>query len=814
MVLNQVLLAGVLLFPGLTAAALPLQNGGFENDGASAAPMGWVVVCSGGCKESPSSNTATKAEGRIRLASLFESPVALSPGLTPCVYYIRSGSASKTGPNRLDLDLSLDGKQYVAQTATPLSTADKDALDLISAQEKRAPGLEAQLTAVQAEGIPAPYPRSDLAIARLFCQYCRDDVAHARHARALQVAQEVKQLLDRAEKEMRAGLDVPVLKRESPITIRDGSFYGACAVGGHDEQRPVFLTGYGHFPPVVEDLPVFPNIGISVIQIEIGPSSTVFEDGVRTDAIQSFILPALDRARDNSVRICLLISPHYFPEWAFKRWPDLRVQKSGFLQNTLDAPQVREIYAKHLGALIPLIKDHPALHSICLSNEPVSENAENDPWRRPLWRKYIERRHKTIEALNAAYGTHYASFDEVPHPRLAFDEKPGPLYDAVRCNQECFAEWHAWMVDVIHRMAPDLPCHAKVMVLPKDRGTVFWGADPWDFARLSQINGNDCYFLQLAERAPWASEWLAQNMYYDLQRSMKRVPIFNTENHIIRDREQGDIHPNHIYAAIWQGAIHGQGASTTWAWQRTYDEKADFEGLILHRAACTAAMSRCALDLMRLSKEVAALQNIEPRVALLYSHAATIRDKRHVPARAQVYEALNFCGIPIGFITDEQIAAGLLRPYACLIVTAAQAASLDAIEGIRKYIAEGGRVLAYGSPCLTMDEYGRPATTPTFSATLDPQQGKELRDILLTELEKAGIHPEITLRTPDGALPYGVEWRSAAEGGRTVLNMINLTRQSVQVNLPQGPWTDLVTRTPLANPVKLDTNAPVLASRS
>jgi hypothetical protein len=44
--------------------------------------------------------------------------------------------------------------------------------------------------------------------------------------------------------------------------------------------------------------------------------------------------------------------------------------------------------------------------------------------------------------------------------------------------------------------------------------------------------------------------------------------------------------------------------------------------------------------------------------------------------------------------------------------------------------------------------------------------------------------------------------------------MINLTRQSVQVNLPQGPWTDLVTRTPLANPVKLDTNAPVLASRS
>jgi hypothetical protein len=364
-------------------------------------------------------------------------------------------------------------------------------------------------------------------------------------------------------------------------------------------------------------------------------------------------------------------------------------------------------------------------------------------------------------------------------------------------------------------MAPNLPCHAKVMALPQGRKTVFWGTDPWDFARLSQLNGNDCSFLQLAEREPWASGWQTQNMYFDLQRSMKRVPIFNTENHIIRDREQGYVSPNHVYSAIWQGAVHGQGASTTWAWQRTYDPAADFEGLILHRAACTAAMSRCALDLMRLSREVAALQNVQPQVALLYSHAATIWDARHVPARANVYEALNFCGLPIAFITDEQIGAGLLNPYKCLIVPAAKSASREAIEGIRAWVAEGGKIIAYDEPNLTIDEYGRAVTPPPFLATL-PKKTKsdlrKLRDALTGRLASMGIEPEVALRTPKRACPYGVEWRCATHEGRTLVNLINFTREPVKVELPAGEWVDLIAGTKLSNPVTLETNVPVLAA--
>ncbi|MDQ1257660.1 MAG: hypothetical protein QG656_2266, partial [Candidatus Hydrogenedentes bacterium] len=747
---------GMLLFSASEPAVVPVvQNGGFEQVDGSNVPAGWSFSCSNGCQGAMEINREIKSEGAqsVRLSSeteesphvycgLFQTVGSLIPGKT---YRFSLKAKSEDagacwfggGPDwatrfffadetfdwqefavewtcpadynsfefRINVDsptgaLWIDDVRVAVVTPEPQAAADpatvEKALDLIAQQEKRIPELDARLATAVQDGIPVPYPRADLAIAQMFCGFCRDDVAQDRLARALKVASEVKVLLDRAEIEMRKGVDVPVLKKDSPIEIRDGSFWAACTLGGQERMQPVFLTGYGHFPRVVEDLPLLSRMGINVIQTEIGPESIVFEDGARTGEIKSRILPALDRARDNGARMCLLISPHYFPGWAYKKWPDLAIDKPGFLKNTLDAPQVRDIYKKQLDTLIPLIKDHPALHSICLSNEPVSLNAQNDPFRLPLWHAYIERKHKSIDALNAIYGTQYASFAEVPHPRMAFDEKPAALYDGVRFNQECFAEWHAWMAETIHVMAPNLPCHAKVMLLPADRGTVLWGTDPWDFARLSQINGNDCSFLQAPAGSSWASGWSGQNMYYDLERSMKRVPIFNTENHIIRDREQEHIEGSHIYAAIWQGAIHGQGASTTWVWERTNDRKSDFEGSILHRPCCAAAMSRCALDLMRCANEVAALQNIEPRVAVLYSNAAATWNPGYVAARSRVYEALNFCGIPIGFITDEQIAAGELSRYACLVVPGAPHAARNAIEGIRKYAEGGGLVIAYG----------------------------------------------------------------------------------------------------------------------
>ena len=864
----------ILLFCALSATADPaVQNGGFEQLDASALPIAWTFACSNECQGTMVIDHEVKSEGAqsIRLDSnteqsphvfcgLSQVTAPLVPGKTYRFSLMAKGEDVGTcwfggGPgwstrlsfpdetfdwqgfafnwtcpadhDSFELRINVDsptGALWIDDVCVAVAVPEQQvaddphlgekALALIAQQETRLPELEARLATAVQDGIPVLYPKSDITLARMFCKFCRDDVAQERIARAYEVAQEVEALLNRAENEMRNGTDVPVIDPNSPIEIRDGSFWATCNLAGQERFQPVFLTGYGHFNRVVEDLPLLSQTGINIIQIEIGPKSIVFEDGVETNEITNRILPALDRARDNGVRICLLISPHYFPLWAFIKWPELAIDKPGFLRNTLDAPQVRDIYKKQIETLIPLIKDHPALHSICLSNEPVSEDAQNDPFRLPLWHKYIERKHKSIEALNAIYGTHYGSFEEVPHPRMAFNENHVVLYDGVRFNQECFAEFHAWMVDTIHAITPNLPCHAKVMLLPADAGTVLWGTDPWDFARLSQINGNDCPFLQSPAGSSWASDWRGQNMYYDLERSMKRMPVFNTENHIIRDRDQGHIEGSHIYAAVWQGAIHGQGASTTWVWERTYDKKSDFEGSILHRPCCAVAMSRCALDLMRCANEVAALQNIEPRVAILYSHAATIWDPGYVSTRTRIYSALNFCGIPLAFITDEQIAAGELDRYACLFVPKAAHAAREAIEGIRNYVENGGRVVAYGASNLTQDEYGRSVEPPSYSFSIEKMKGstyKALRDALFVYLESQKLGPAEVIKTTEGTLPEGVEWRSAQVGERRIINVINLKRAAQDIVLPDGVWTDLISGTPLNNPVTLEGDMPILA---
>jgi hypothetical protein len=294
---------------------------------------------------------------------------------------------------------------------------------------------------------------------------------------------------------------------------------------------------------------------------------------------------------------------------------------------------------------------------------------------------------------------------------------------------------------------------------------------------------------------------------------MKSVPIFNSENHIILDRTKFFVPAEHVYTAIWQGAVHGQGASATWIWQRTYDPKSDADGLILHRAACTAAMSRCALDLMRLSREMAAIQNAAPEVAILFSHAATLQDKRYFTTRARIYEALNFCGVPIAFVTDEQVAAGKLKDYKVLIVPQARAATRASIDAIRAYAQEGSQVLVYGEENLTRDEYGRDIAPPKGMKKISNAKGVRLRDALMHHLAKEGVAPQVVLRTPNKKIPYGVEWRCALLDGRIIVNIVNYARNPVTIELPNGKWRDHIARRDIEGTLQLVNNTPVLIER-
>jgi len=667
--------------------------------------------------------------------------------------------------------------------------------------EAGVPALRAAVEALAAQGVAVDYPRVSLTVLEHFLPWSKEDVARGEVRRASYAADDVEESLARAQAELAALKANP---KSAPLVTRyrtskvdiDGTHFVGDLVrsDGTQTRGPVFFTGYGHFGQVVEDLPVFPDYGINVIQIEIGPSSVLTgENEVSYDNIRN-IQAALDRAAKNNVAVCLLLSPHYFPDWALRKWPDLGLCSGSNPRFCVDAPEARAVIEKYLRILIPQLRGRPGLHSLCLTNEPASSDVAKCATTRRMWAQWLTREHGDIATLNRRLGTRFPSFDEVPIPGNQDFSDP-QFAEWVLFNDERFAGWHRWMADIIHEMAPEIPVHAKIMGWPTaDRQALADGVDPELFGALSQISGNDC-----SESYPgggeWAMGWETQNLFYDLQRTACREPVFNTENHLTPDRSSHYVPGKYFRAALWQGAVHGQGATTIWVWERTYDRRSDFYGNVMHRPGCAEETGRVGLDLLRLAPEVAALQQAPAPVALLYSRTAGAKSVRCFPLMRDVYVPLNFAGVPLGVVTDRMAAKNDFGPTKLLVLTAATHVSDDAFAGIARFVKSGGKLLLVGTDNLRYNRFGQERSADAVRGVLAGAEVLDERSLgveakpedtharVADLVAKLGVVPALRLADERGRAPWGVEFRVGQMRGRQLLNAINYLAKPQRVML-------------------------------
>lgn len=685
------------------------------------------------------------------------------------------------------------GEQFAVGTAALQVSDLKDRLTLQAAQLRERTAQVVRL-AEEAErrGLATDYERVGLTVAQEFVGYALDDLAGDRPARAEHVLSVVDRTLSDVAQRLRAylgGRATPLLVPRfvtSRVEVKRGAFWADTLVPstGRRERRPVFFVGYGHFPTVVRDLPKLPALGASIIQIECGPNSTQPAEGVVTDQpVRDYVGRALSLGEQNNVMVCWLASPHYFPGWALAKWPDLQKGGGGFFGLAVDAPQAHDIFRTHLTVSLGAIKDSPALHSVCLSNEPTFTNWQADPFRRTAFTAHLAGKFGAIGKLNAAWGTSYADFAEVPI--LPTESLPGedgmtPLrYELARFNMDAFAAYHRFMSDTVHAAAPGLPTHAKVMCLPVSRQNLAWGCDPEQFAYLGDLNGNDCSCMFAGLGDQYAVSALGQNAYYDLQRSLREVPVFNTEDHIIVDREQRLIPPEHTDFALWQGALHGRGASTIWVWERTYDRTHDFEGSIMHRPENVMAVGKVGLDLQRLAPEVVKLQRARAPIAILYSLTAQLWSDRAVGAMLRAYEALNTCGVPVRFVSEKQAAAGRLKGFRAVIAPEVRHAPDSLVAAVAAYCRGGGELWTIGSEApFGRDEYNRPRTVdlPAGAVRQLPADTtpRELWTLLLRRMAERGLATPVAVRGANGAPLWGLEYRAVRDGDGLLVAVANL----------------------------------------
>ncbi|MBI5090971.1 MAG: beta-galactosidase [Candidatus Hydrogenedentes bacterium] len=696
----------------------------------------------------------------------------------------------------------LDMRAYRAADAAPfLASVGRARATLVSDAASQESSLLATAEALRrlreriaqgrAQGLQLAYAGLDARVVESFIGYAREDMSDRdieRQIRGIKCAQYIRRLV--AEGYNRAGrviangpgreLRAPMY-HTGPFETRDGAFW--------QDGHPIFFTGVGHFGQVRQDTPNLNEYGLNIIQIEMGPSNALpGPDTVDLEAIRRNVVDALDNAAAHNVTVNLLVSPHYFPRWAIDRNPKLGECGMGFMHFCIDAPEARAIIEKYLRALMPLIKDHPALHSTCLSNEP--QYTAKCEYTRIGFHRWLAARHGTIANLNAAYGSNYASFDTIPLPENA---STYPLYfDFCRYNQDRFRDFHAFERDIIHEYAPKLPVHAKVMSLAfGDPGRFAAGINHEDFNRVGAIAGNDCTQVFAAKDNAYSQEWQTMAMNYTLQHcTAPDAPIFNSEDHIIGDGDVRYIPAAHITTAYYTQAIHGQGAAATWVWER--QQEGDFRENILTRPACVRALGQMGLDLDRLGPQIHALQKAPADVAILYSLSSLPATHEHVKEAEAVFTALYFGDTIADFITERQCVEGTAGRYRAIIVPRAPNVPRAVVEAIQKYVDAGGTVLTIGD-CCTHDEYGRPLT-PTLAVKgkgtvlhiAGGQNPEAYRGALAAPLAAAGCVRPALLAGPEHRPVWGVNLRAAKYQGDLLVSLVNYTReeQDVVVNAP------------------------------
>ncbi len=439
---------------------------------------------------------------------------------------------------------------------------------------------------------------------------------------------------------------------------------------------------------------------------------------------------------------------------------------------------------------MPLIAHHPALHSICLANEPQYQGRCG--YERAAFQAWLKAKWRSIREANEAYGTQFQGFEDIELPQNA--SHYGLYFDRWRFNQERFVAFHEMLRERIHRHAPDLPMHVKVMSQAfEDPGRFEVGIDYERFTQLDHIAGNDGTMAFAGERrGEYACEWQTIAMNYTLQHSVAPdSPIFNSENHIIGDGDARYIPERYIRTVYWQEAVHGQGATTTWVWDR--GQGGDLAENILTRANCVRALGRVALDLQRLAPEVYALSRAPAHMAILYAYSSLLPSKDYYDEVRAAFEGAYFTDGVTDFVTERQIDAGRLSRYKLVVVPLASHAPDTVVRAFNEYIQNGGTVLTVGQ-CFTQDQYGRPRKVALVASGRGrlvsyPKSltAHAYRGVLDHFLDQSGAERMVRIEGSHGEPVWGVNVRTVEANGRLLVNLLNLSRESRRVQLVTKP---------------------------
>ncbi len=576
--------------------------------------------------------------------------------------------------------------------------------------------------------------------------------------------------------------------------------------GTVEKDRPVYLFGFGHFHELRKEIEWLGKLGTNFAQTEIGPRGTLkSETEIDTPRINEY-KTFLAKAYKSGVLVDLLISPHYTPDWAKSKYPKLYPHLGGFLRVNIFNNTVNNILSRHINTIVEKMGDEPGLWSLCMANEPVAFIWTQVPEIRSLWENYLKDKFKTIENANIKWNTTFADWSEVPAylqpPRTPFPQEP-VLFDWMRFNDQTFSKWLVGLSDTTklalkENGIQEKPTHMKAIDRSLKQFDLIQGIDHYYLSQYFDMNGMDggASPAKVNSESNYAIDATQVTLHNIMLRSARMLPVVNTENHLLRDRDNNDVLPGHVRAGMWLQLLTGQHGSTAWSWERRDNvDNNIFKGLFKYRPLQTEEYVRTGLDAMRLMPYIASLAEAKPEVGILYSRASLLRNQDSMAAFTSCVAAFNELGINYAIIPEQMLETDefsrKLPSVKVIILPGTTHVTDKALDGIDYFLKMGfhsntAAAILIGNDVAKFNEYAQSRKHNIFNDTavtalnLDQYESNIFPDKIKTALKSIGTYGEYQLIDSETNKPVkGIFYRYTKVEGKIIASAVNTTRSPI-----------------------------------
>ncbi len=651
-------------------------------------------------------------------------PLELKPPFTVVRAEI-DNAAALLGEGACKLESAILDDKTGASLAEPLNPLVIECFSRRKIEERRQAllerlaGLEKERDALSASGMKTELPGITLTTARLFLDhFIPDDFDRQRkyHIAAGEL-DDIAAMLERGENELRSYRSKRLVECEAvpydpalPLILKDGVI---CQKG-----KPILLIGPLTGIPAADWSVYASRLGFNSLVVEtnmdywlnfgtwrtrrISGKSSLFFHPLAFSGCEEQLDSYFENCRKSGLAANLLLSSHYCkslpPDLAGARNPSS--SNGNFDWNVL-APEAKEAFRRMYGAIIPRLKEKPFLISLGTANEPgYRVTAESADFQREF-RPWLKEKYRTVEELNAAWGSRFASFDDIDL-RAVFDlftHSPGAKVDWETFVNLKVSDFYGFLRDTLLASLPEKQIWVKLM-----HGMGYKMLEEQENIRLGQnVSGTD------SSDPMWMDH--LRSLYPDL-------PVVNQEWHFLRDGYTSNA--AFLAQRMFLGVTRGIQSACIWRGGRASWDSPGYGHLesFSRYPLGLEAVGRTSYRMRMLYPVLLKFQQLDGGGVRIYydKDAHLIREDGYFKPLEAVYQALRINPQGVRFVYPgrlahleavRMIAAGSLRE-----IPGGDAAALE------KWVAGGG-TLWLTEPVSWTDYYGRkPGLSEAFLRAL------------------------------------------------------------------------------------------------